>query len=372
MLTSAPEFHLVPYIPQEALLSGLQPIYFGACTQQTTFWLLKISPRSSASTPSQPTPTLQSAGKLQANTQTPSSSEASNLQPALCTSTNINSIFSTQPPPNTTCPCTTIPVHCSCGHSTRKQFACNDQPGSRKTRCPCFNGGLKCNNLCSCRNCQNQSKTNTDMQRPNAMTPQSNPPPLALPHYTPMKTTSSSAKVAADSIMSVCTAPPQTAYTHCHCGEGVQREIACSDEPGHRRSRCPCLKAGSACTPHCHCKKCNNPHGICPHITTATLPEPNQKCPPPIANHHYTQKRKAAVFLADQGLLPKTGPHSSLEYFLMLIIVESEFGLLDTDALPREELLELYVATAATITSVTPHLPIYSMTTSRTGSTSQY
>ena len=39
----------------------------------------------------------------------------------------------------------------------------------------------------------------------------------------------------------------------------------------------------------------------------------------------------------------------------MVSIVESEFGLLDTDTLSGEELLELYTAATATITNVTPH-----------------
>ena len=46
----------------------------------------------------------------------------------------------------------------------------------------------------------------------------------------------------------------------------------------------------------------------------------------------------------------------------MVSIVESEFGLLDTDPLSGEELVELYRAATATITNVTPHLPIYHST----------
>ena len=67
----------------------------------------------------------------------------------------------------------------------------------------------------------------------------------------------------------------------------------------------------------------------------------------------------AADFLAAEKLVMRTGTQTSLEYFLITSVVETEFGLLETDALPGEKVLLLYTNACNTITSITPDLGVY-------------
>ena len=47
---------------------------------------------------------------------------------------------------------------------------------------------------------------------------------------------------------------------------------------------------------------------------------------------------------------------------LVLSITETEFGLLETDALPADKLHFLYTAATSAMENVAPHLPIYPRT----------
>ena len=320
LLTSSTDMPLLPYIPQEPPLSGLQPIYLGISAGQPHMVWNLLCPGSVPTTfPSDPEKTLPQPNIMQTNMQQATSTNADSTPPT-SNSTPAPSMAHVQTV--TAKPPTALPLWCNCGHSTRKQFACTNQPGGTSSRCPCFNSGVQCNSLCGCRNCQNTQGTNTAM---------------------------------------LTTTPTQTAPTKCRCGES-KKHITCSHQPGQRKSRCPCLKSGNACTPTCKCTNCANPYGISPGKPSLTASEIPRKRFALIDQHHRTHKRKAAIFLTDECLLQRTGPHTTIEYFLVLSIVEAEFGLLQSDALPADELLALYTAAIATITNSAPNLPVYPRT----------
>lgn len=51
-----------------------------------------------------------------------------------------------------------------------------------------------------------------------------------------------------------------------------------------------------------------------------------------------------------------------MEYFLVLSIVDTEFGLLQADAVPPNDLLAIYTAATATLTNAHANIPIYPRT----------
>ena len=147
------------------------------------------------------------------------------------------------------------------------------------------------------------------------------------------------------------------ATSKCRC---ERRNAACSNQPGLRESRCPCLKAGLACTNLCLCIDCTNPFGTSTRQTQPAWCEPSRKRPPPpVNNQHHTRTCTATEFLSSKHLAVRTGTYTSMEYFLILCIMEGEYGLLAADALPAEDLHNLYTIAVKNTTALTTNPPVY-------------
>ena len=89
------------------------------------------------------------------------------------------------------------------------------------------------------------------------------------------------------------------------------------------------------------------------------MPTEHRKRPLPETHKHCTTKRTAADFVAQQHITTRPGPYSSLEYFLIVAIVEAEFGLLVSDALPGNELHTMYTDAPAALLATNSTVPVY-------------
>ena len=312
LLTASSQFPIMPFIPQDLPLSGLDPLFLVASSQTPCHFCFLTScsrtpaaatcgpPTSQVATPSLPTSTSSTDPEIPCEQEeVPSTSECAITMAPVLTATAHST--------------------CSCGHSTRQHSACCNQPGRSQSRCPCLRSGAHCTDMCHCRSCQN----------PHGSKPVLPPAPIEL------------------------------CISKCRCGSASREHPTCSHGSTARKSRCPCLKAGLGCSSSCSCHNCTNPYGTCTITPTLTTMECTRKrLLPPMPNHH-TQKRKASDFFSAMQVCTRAGTHSTLEYFLVLSIIEEEFGLLDTDALPHDELHSLYSAAVESITKITGRLAVY-------------
>ena len=86
-------------------------------------------------------------------------------------------------------------LSCRCGVSTASnkqdpgRKSCPDEPGQRRTRCPCYSNGWSCSNICSCNKCGNDYGIRKPCSGTGAMTSRrkrmtTNPPSLKWKHTT--------------------------------------------------------------------------------------------------------------------------------------------------------------------------------------------
>lgn len=170
------------------------------------------------------------------------------------------------------------PVHghvCHCGRKAKSRSERFCVP-TEKSRCPCVLKKIRCQAKCKCFNCDNYKRVNEKLS--------------------------------------------------CRCGESTAsnkqnpERKSCTDEPGQRRTRCPCYSNGRSCSNKCSCNKCGNDYGIkkpCSGTGAMTSRRKRMTTSPPSL-----KRKRTTTFLENGGFNAQQGPWA-LEETCLLDTVES-------------------------------------------------
>ena len=163
---------------------------------------------------------------------------------------------------------------CYCGQKakSRNERFCLTEANSR---CPCVGRKVCCQAKCRCLNCNNREKIDRKM----------------------------------------C----------CRCGDrksNNQNRVgkSCTDEPGKRRTKCPCYSNGQPCSNLCSCKECGNKYGIrkpCSATDAKSSRRKRMTSSPPSLKRTCT-----TTFLEETGFKVQSGPWT-MEETCLLDTVES-------------------------------------------------
>lgn len=145
------------------------------------------------------------------------------------------------------------PIHCNCGHTTRKQYACCNIPNHLQSQCLCLQHSILCSPLCACQGCQN-------------------------PVTSTMHTTGSAPQQQLATALAKCVAPliphssqaliPTSTSPNCCCEETSHQDARYAHLLSAHRRHCLCLHTGIQCSLACKCFNCSNPFGAHAHPHT--------------------------------------------------------------------------------------------------------
>ena len=160
---------------------------------------------------------------------------------------------------------------CHCGRKakTRSIRFCLTEANSH---CPCFGRKVCCQAKCRCLNCNNREKIDKKMS--------------------------------------------------CRCGESKSNKQdpegkSCMDEPGKRRTRCPCYSNGQLCSSSCSCKECGNKYkyGIRNPCSTSDTKTSRRKRM--TSSPRSLQRACTTTFLENTGFDVQSGPWTMQETCLL-------------------------------------------------------
>ena len=106
----------------------------------------------------------------------------------------------------------------------------------------------------------------------------------------------------------------------CRCGEGKSNKQnpegkSYTDEPGKRRTRCPCYSNGQPCSSLCSCKECGNKYGIRkPCSVTGTIVSRKKRM---TSSPQSLKRERTTTFLEKTGFKVQSGPWTMEETYLL-------------------------------------------------------